>query len=481
MKLTIHEADDQRAQTDTSLRTESSGRLPVAAYAYTPDPTKPSTWRLPLWESAESAAPSLPALGRVAAALSPGGLSGVRTDVPREAIAEVKATVREAYRECGVAYEEMPKWVKETGDMTRLLAASVQPLEEGALDTAKGEAVVTVIRPGFNESKSRFYPAEMLRRDHGIFRGVKMFADHATRREDSERPEGSVNQWVATVKEVWAEADGTIKGRVAIIDSAFRQKLTALAEHGLLSDMGTSIRAIGSGVKSTVQGVKTNLIERLKVGRSVDFVTMAGAGGRVEMLEGDESATHDVDLIDEHRLRELRPDLIEIIEASCREANPTHGGASDMDELTEATARAEKAEHDLQESAAKVAAVEAERDTLKAAVEETQRVQARESAQREIAEALSKADLPEPVKALVAKRFVAAENSEGISEAIAEQVALIAELQEAGVVKGMGEGQEKTKTDEGRTELVAAFAESFRRKGYSEEDALRRAEASAGR
>ena len=154
-------------------------------------------------------------------------------------------------------------------------------LEEAAF--SKGIAVVTVIKPGFNMSKKRFYPADVLRRDHQVFVG-KMFSDHPTEREASERPEGSLRRWVANLRKVWVEADGRVRGEAVIVEDYFRKKLERLATHGLLNEMGVSIRAVGDARTGEIDGHKTTIVERFLRGRA-DFVTYPGAGGVVEMLE----------------------------------------------------------------------------------------------------------------------------------------------------------------------------------------------------
>jgi hypothetical protein len=154
-------------------------------------------------------------------------------------------------------------------------------LEEASF--SKGIATVTVIKPGFNQSKSRYYPADVLRRDHKIFVG-KMMENHPTKREASERPEGSLRRWVANLRKVWVEADGRIRGEAVIIEDYFRKKLERLATHGLLNEMGVSIRAVGDAESGEVDGKKTTIVSRFLRGRA-DFVTYPGAGGVVEMLE----------------------------------------------------------------------------------------------------------------------------------------------------------------------------------------------------
>ena len=164
----------------------------------------------------------------------------------------------------------------------------------------KGTLTVKVIQPGFNKSKTRFYPADTLKRDYKVFEGAKMFADHQTDAEQRERPEGSVRDWVATLKNVWCEKDGTIMGEAQVIDPAFRAKLEALASSGLLNQMGVSIRASGEVSSKQIEGEDTSYVESLLSARSVDFVTFAGAGGTVLAMES-------------HRLTKPLQELNEVI------------------------------------------------------------------------------------------------------------------------------------------------------------------------
>ena len=146
----------------------------------------------------------------------------------------------------------------------------------------ESELTVTVIRPGTSKN-NRHYSADLLKKSTGIFEGAKMFADHQSDREMKERPEGSVNNWVATLKDVKAESDGTIRGTAVLIDPAFKSKVETLNEHKLLPQLGVSIRAAGK-YADTPPADGSRAVESLDFARSVDFVTFAGAGGRAENL-----------------------------------------------------------------------------------------------------------------------------------------------------------------------------------------------------
>lgn len=159
------------------------------------------------------------------------------------------------------------------------IAESFAQLSESAGDD--GSYPVTIIRPGVSKN-NRYYSPELLKRHATMFEGVKMFSDHATDGEMKARPEGSVNNWVANLVGVTAESDGTLKGRAVPIDPAFASKLALLSKNGLINQMGVSIRALGESSDGQVNGQRTKIVENFVAVRSVDFVTFAGAGGKVE-------------------------------------------------------------------------------------------------------------------------------------------------------------------------------------------------------
>jgi hypothetical protein len=111
-----------------------------------------------------------------------------------------------------------------------------------------------------------------------------MFADHQTESEQRVRPEGSLHNWVANLGEAWATSDGTVKGAAVVIDPLFKQKLENLRSAGQLDSMGISIRAVGEAYSGEIDGKSCTIVESLQSCRSVDFVTFAAAGGRVEAL-----------------------------------------------------------------------------------------------------------------------------------------------------------------------------------------------------
>lgn len=319
-----------------------------------------------------------------------------------------------------------------SGHAVKMKMASVSQLEEAAYDASKGLLTLTVIKPGFNKSGERYYPAAMLKRDYKIFEGAKMFADHQTEAEAKHRPENSINNWVGSLKKVWAESDGTIKGQAAVIDPALKSKLEELNKQGLLGDMGVSIRAFGEASAQQVQGRKTNLVESLVRARSVDFVTYAGAGGQVEAIEAErdrEEEEFEWDGVTESELRSRRPDLVQLIESTAKEniMNATEEKAL-RDELAGANAKLAEATKKVEES---------EKATKKAA------------AQTELAKLLKESKLPEISQKRLEKQFAEATVVDGIKEAVEEEQKYVRSLgAKPGVVKHMGERDNKQATEQ---------------------------------
>ncbi len=283
----------------------------------------------------------------------------------------------------------------------RVLACNAVPFEESAYDAASGKLTMTVIKPGLNKSKARYYPASTLKRDYAVFENAKMFADHQSEKDAKERPEGSVNNWVAQIQKVWPESDGTIKAEAMVIDPPFKAKLDTLNKAGLLHEMGVSIRAIGEASEQEREGVTTNVVESLVAARSVDFVTYAGAGGQIEAMESaHEDIENDVDLVTEAVLRKRRPDLIRLVEKHVQETTM------------------KSVEQQLQESQTQLTALTKENADLKTKFAEAQKATAKATVAAELTKQLTESKLPEISQARIRKQFAEADKVEGIKEAI---------------------------------------------------------------
>uniref|UniRef100_A0A6M3IFV0 Uncharacterized protein n=1 Tax=viral metagenome TaxID=1070528 RepID=A0A6M3IFV0_9ZZZZ len=417
-----------------AMKIEDGQKFPSGAYVYVPDTDKPSGWQLRIWET-----PDLKATKKqvkiAALYLSNGGYSGKHANIAREKLSEVKRRLRSEY--LNLEMDDLPKWITETETRERIL--NFTPLTEAKYE--KRRAQVIVIKPGFNASEDRYYPAEMLKRDYKVFEGMKMYADHPTEEEDKARPERSITDWVATLKEVTCDENGVVTGIAEVIVEWLNEKLTALRDKGMLNEMGISINAVGSATKSTIDGKETLVIEKLVACRSVDFVTEPGAGGIVTFYESDRR--YDVDLIELSTLREKRPDLVKSIEANVRA------------EITKEVKKAMENEEKITELEGQVTTLTAENTDLKTKMTEVEKAKAKAEAQATIKEAVDQAELPNAAKERIVERFKDAETADGIEEAIKSEVDYIAKLAEAGKVKGLG--QTKTNPEKDKADLRESF------------------------
>lgn len=171
--------------------------------------------------------------------------------------------------------------VTEAGDLA-IDGGEVITLEEAAVNDA-GKARIKLIAPGWGSSG--YYPADVLRRDGpSVFKsGTKMFWDHPTAAEEAARPEGSLANLAAVLTEDARYDNDPVYGpglyAAAEVRGGFRDAVNELAPH-----IGTSIRALGRARVGEVEGRRGPIVESITAAKSVDFVTTAGAGGRVLSL-----------------------------------------------------------------------------------------------------------------------------------------------------------------------------------------------------
>lgn len=284
-----------------------------------------------------------------------------------------------------------------------------------AYDDDKGIATITVIESGFNKSKSRFYPADVLKRDAGVFAGAKMFLNHQTEAEAKQRPEGDLRNWVGSIQNLGVvEADGKtkIQGQAVIIDPEFKEKLSLLKKAGLLSEMGVSIRAEGQARPMKENGQSYNHVESISKARSVDFVTYPGAGGRVNMLEADSFS-------DERR----EENKMQLTEAEVTKLQ------ADLATATAALATANTL----------AATNKTQLDTLTTKIAESEKATRVAVAQTEVEKQLKESKLPKPAQDRIRAQFKDAEETTKVAAAITAEVAYIKEVGGKQGVTNLGE------------------------------------------
>lgn len=163
------------------------------------------------------------------------------------------------------------------------ISGPVIPLMETKV-RSDGTLPILLINEGWGSSG--YYPRKVLERDAGIFtKGVQMHLDHMTRAEEAARPEGSVTTIAAVLdgdayfNESGPEGPG-VYGDAKVMEHQ-KDLVEALAPY-----VGLSIHASGIARPGEAEGKKGPIIERIVRAKRVDFVTMAGRGGKVlEIME----------------------------------------------------------------------------------------------------------------------------------------------------------------------------------------------------
>lgn len=319
-----------------------------------------------------------------------------------------------------------PKPIDVRGDVISLVEKSVRE---------DGTALIKVIKPGWGSSG--FYSEGVLKRDLGkaFPKGTKMYWNHPTAAEEKDRPERDLRDLAAELVEDTRYdvngADGPGGYARAKVFSAWRPIVAELAPH-----IGTSIRALGKATQGEAEGRRGPIIEELSTGRSVDFVTMAGAGGKV------------VELFESAHERILKE-------------------AGDVDEK-------DKKAYEAQIKEARDEASEA-RKAAEAAVTEgkktTARLLMREAADF-VVSALSKSRLPTVVREHIAREVIAdvplkdgAIDEEALTkrvdEAIKSETEYLAKITGAGTVRGVGPSTYKPEEDDKEPDLTEMYAGAF--------------------
>lgn len=162
-------------------------------------------------------------------------------------------------------------------DVTALTETHSGALGEalGVTPTGGQKREITVIEAGWGSSG--FYPREVLARDCAKIYpvGTHMYLNHPTESEDYERPERDVRDLAAvTTGECYMKGDA-VMAECEVFEH-YAPLIDAIAPH-----IGCSIRAMGEAEQGEVEGRKGPIIRALDEGVSIDFVTRAGAGGKV--------------------------------------------------------------------------------------------------------------------------------------------------------------------------------------------------------
>jgi len=160
------------------------------------------------------------------------------------------------------------------------LPEKVTNLVEG--NAKKGTIPIKIIGAGWGASG--YYPKEVLQKEASKYKkGTQMFWDHPTKTEEKERPERSLKNLAGVLASdgVWKEngVEGPGIYADAKVYSAFQDAVKEMA-----SDIGISHRASGKAHYGEAEGKKGLIVNAIDGASSVDFVTKAGAKGKVVEL-----------------------------------------------------------------------------------------------------------------------------------------------------------------------------------------------------
>jgi guanyl-specific ribonuclease Sa len=171
--------------------------------------------------------------------------------------------------------------IQESEDVE--VVSDLVPIKEAALST-EGKGLLKLIAPG--QGSSGYYPKDTLRKaaESKVFHaGMKMFMDHQTEAEESERPEGSLKNLMGVLESDarWEDNGPDGPGLYAPV-RVYKDFVGFVNERA--KDIGNSIRSMGRVRFGQVAGKATKIIEELVAAKSVDFVTTPGAGGKLVPL-----------------------------------------------------------------------------------------------------------------------------------------------------------------------------------------------------
>ena len=219
-------------------------------------------------------------------------------------------------------------------------------LREAKYDANTGEVEVVLIEAGTNPKKKRHYPVATIQEAAPLFSGLKMYLNHPTKTEEREIPERDITKWASTIIESHYD-NGKAIGRVVVHDKWLRERLNDPVAR---AHIGLSINTGGRLSRGKVDGEEMEIVEKIVLQRSngpasVDWVTEAGARGRVSRLlkeSNNEEEDMDFTKLDLATLKKERPDLIEAANRDVKESGAADQKDKDLKEAQAENARLKK-------------------------------------------------------------------------------------------------------------------------------------------
>lgn len=254
------------------MKTEDGAEFPAEAYAYVPDPERPGTWKLRLWETpAQKETPRQ--VGMAVAALSPEGFRGNRVEIPKEDLPKVKARLRAAWKKVNpdADQEDLPPVLREAAGVGQVMdgrhEGSRRLLEYSssrgiALRVDRARSMIFGVKVlGLQSANGRRYLPEALARAASLYEGKPVNVDHQDGRQRSYRDR------IGKVANVRLDSDGLYGDLIINPKHPLAEQLIWDAENcpenvGLSHDVQGRTRATSDGV----------VVEAIQHVRSVDLV-----------------------------------------------------------------------------------------------------------------------------------------------------------------------------------------------------------------
>ena len=348
-----------------------------------------------------------------------------------------------------IANSKVSESVSLTGDVINLVEKSAG--EDGIFP-------IRIIKPGWGSSG--YYPSETLKRDGGkVFtKGLKMYWDHPTQSEESERPERSLRDLAGELVTDAEWKDSGLYGAglyaSAKVFEPYRAAVKELTPH-----IGVSIRAAGIAEQGEADGQKGMIVEEITNAASVDFVTMPGAGGKVlELFESYRDPEQKKKENEMEEIKELKEAKI-ALEAQVSEKDKLLKEAEDKQKVSDAALK--EATDNLQKANEAV--------LLKQAAEFIEKklpAELPDMTKKRLIEKLSKSPVLTEDKKLDEVKF-----GELIEAAIKEEKEYLSKVLGSGKITGMGESE----VIEDKVNLEESFKDHFISQGFSEEKATQMA------
>lgn len=318
-------------------------------------------------------------------------------------------------------------------------------------DSTTAKYPVKVIQPGWGSSG--YYSESVLQAAATLFEGAQMFWNHPKSSDNYERPERDLRDLAGVLTNVHYEESNAAGAGVygeATVFEPFRETLKEIAPY-----IGVSIRAGGRVKEGEAEGRSGLLVEEINAVQSVDFVTRAGAGGKVlaQFAEAARTANPDIQKEDDMELQEALKALDESKTENAKLAAKLDESVKAIDAMQTELARMQEAAL-LNECAAVVAAELKESDLPDVTKERIQSESGKFLATKDEEEACgtgSGDDKKKKKKTLDTEKV-----KESVQEAIKAEKAYIGKLTGGIQITGMG-GETNTKPMGESVDLTDAF------------------------